>query len=43
MKVIVAGEGAFGVNHLKALQNIEGAEVVSLAGGNPQDTADVAK
>jgi 2-hydroxy-4-carboxymuconate semialdehyde hemiacetal dehydrogenase len=43
MKVILAGEGAFGVNHLKALQNIEGVEVASLAGGNAEDTADVAK
>jgi 2-hydroxy-4-carboxymuconate semialdehyde hemiacetal dehydrogenase len=43
MKIIIAGEGAFGVNHLKALQKIEGVEVASLAGGHAQDTADVAK
>jgi 2-hydroxy-4-carboxymuconate semialdehyde hemiacetal dehydrogenase len=43
MKIIVAGEGAFGVKHLEALQSIAGVEVASLAGGNAQDTAEVAK
>src|SRR5215468_3090352 len=43
MKVVVAGEGAFGTKHLEALQNIDGVEVASLAGGNAQATAEVAK
>jgi 2-hydroxy-4-carboxymuconate semialdehyde hemiacetal dehydrogenase len=42
MKIVVAGEGAFGIKHLEALQNIEGIEVASLAGGNPLQTAEVA-
>lgn len=33
MKVVVAGEGAFGVKHLEALASIPDVEVVSLAGG----------
>ena len=33
MKVVMAGEGAFGVKHLEAIANISGIEVVSLAGG----------
>ncbi|ODT89558.1 Gfo/Idh/MocA family oxidoreductase [Phenylobacterium sp. SCN 70-31] len=33
MKLIVAGEGAFGVKHLEALAAIPEAEVVGLAGG----------
>jgi 2-hydroxy-4-carboxymuconate semialdehyde hemiacetal dehydrogenase len=33
MKVVMAGEGAFGVKHLEAMANIPGVEVVSLAGG----------
>ena len=43
MKIIVAGQGAFGIKHLEAIQNIPGIEVVSLAGGNPQGTEEVAK
>src|SRR6516164_3496776 len=43
MKIVVAGQGAFGVKHLEALQKISGIEVDSLAGGNAQETADVAK
>jgi 2-hydroxy-4-carboxymuconate semialdehyde hemiacetal dehydrogenase len=42
MKIVVAGEGAFGIKHLEALQNIEGVEVASLAGGNPLQTAEIA-
>lgn len=30
MKIILAGAGAFGINHLKGLQKIDGAEVVAL-------------
>jgi 2-hydroxy-4-carboxymuconate semialdehyde hemiacetal dehydrogenase len=43
MKIVVAGEGAFGVKHLQAIARIEGVEVVSLAGGVPEATRDVAE
>jgi 2-hydroxy-4-carboxymuconate semialdehyde hemiacetal dehydrogenase len=43
MKIAMAGQGAFGIKHLEALSNIEGVEVVTLAGGNAAATADVAK
>jgi 2-hydroxy-4-carboxymuconate semialdehyde hemiacetal dehydrogenase len=43
MKVAIAGQGAFGVKHLEAIQNIDGVEVISLAGGRPQTTEEVAK
>ncbi len=43
MKIAMAGQGAFGIKHLEALANIAGVEVVTLAGGNPAATADVAK
>ena len=43
MKIVVAGEGAFGVKHLEAVQQIKGIEVASLAGGNAQATAGVAQ
>ena len=43
MKIAVAGQGAFGQKHLEAIQNIKGVEVVSLAGGNPQGTKEVAE
>jgi 2-hydroxy-4-carboxymuconate semialdehyde hemiacetal dehydrogenase len=42
MKICVAGQGAFGVKHLEALQNIPGVEVVTLAGGSPDSTREVA-
>ena len=32
MKICVAGQGAFGIKHLEAIGNIDGIEVVSLAG-----------
>ncbi len=38
MKLCVAGAaGAFGRKHLEALENIDGAEVVSVVGGEPDD------
>ena len=38
MKICVAGaSGAFGRKHLDALNNIEGADVVSVVGGEPDD------
>ena len=43
MKIALAGQGAFGVNHLKALQNISDVEVISLVGGRPQGTEKIAK
>jgi 2-hydroxy-4-carboxymuconate semialdehyde hemiacetal dehydrogenase len=43
MKVGVAGQGAFGVKHLEAMQNIPGIEVITLAGGSPASTEEVAR
>jgi 2-hydroxy-4-carboxymuconate semialdehyde hemiacetal dehydrogenase len=43
MKVALAGQGAFGIRHLEALAKIPGTEVVSLAGGRPAGTEEVAK
>jgi len=43
MKVGVAGQGAFGVKHLEALQAIPGTEVITLTGGNQKSTEEVAK
>ena len=43
MKICVAGQGAFGQKHLDALKRIADVEVVSLIGGNPAATEDVAK
>src|SRR6478752_3203995 len=43
MKICVAGQGAFGVKHLEALQNIAGIEVVALARGSPDSTKAVAE
>jgi 2-hydroxy-4-carboxymuconate semialdehyde hemiacetal dehydrogenase len=43
MKVGVAGQGAFGVKHIEAIKNIPGIEVITLAGGNPASTEEVAK
>ena len=43
MKVCMAGQGAFGVKHLEAMQKIAGIEVVTLTGGSPDSTAEVAR
>jgi 2-hydroxy-4-carboxymuconate semialdehyde hemiacetal dehydrogenase len=43
MKICVAGQGAFGQKHLDALQRIPDVEVVSLIGGNPTGTEEIAK
>ena len=43
IKLVVAGQGAFGIKHLEALQKIPDVEVVSLAGGNLDATRDVAQ
>jgi 2-hydroxy-4-carboxymuconate semialdehyde hemiacetal dehydrogenase len=42
MKICMAGQGAFGVKHLEAIQKIPGIEVVTLAGGSPDSTREVA-
>ena len=43
IKLVVAGQGAFGIKHLEALQKIPDVEVVSLAGGNIDSTREVAQ
>jgi 2-hydroxy-4-carboxymuconate semialdehyde hemiacetal dehydrogenase len=43
IKLVVAGQGAFGIKHLEALQKIPDAQVVSLAGGNLDSTREVAQ
>jgi 2-hydroxy-4-carboxymuconate semialdehyde hemiacetal dehydrogenase len=43
MKVVMAGQGAFGIKHLEAMQKIDGVEVVSLAGGSAESTREVAE
>lgn len=43
IKVALAGPGAFGIKHLDGIQNIEGVEVVSLIGREPEKTREVAR
>jgi 2-hydroxy-4-carboxymuconate semialdehyde hemiacetal dehydrogenase len=43
MKVGIAGQGAFGVKHLEAIQHIPDIEVITLTGGNQVTTREVAK
>ena len=43
MKIVMAGQGAFGQRHLEGIKNIDGVEVVSLAGGSPDSTKAVAE
>jgi 2-hydroxy-4-carboxymuconate semialdehyde hemiacetal dehydrogenase len=43
MKIVMAGQGAFGQKHLDAIKKIDGIEVVSLAGGRPETTKEVAE
>jgi 2-hydroxy-4-carboxymuconate semialdehyde hemiacetal dehydrogenase len=42
MKICLAGQGAFGIKHLEAIQKIDDVEVVSIAGGNLAATEEVA-
>lgn len=42
MKVALAGQGAFGIKHLEAIANIPDVEVISLTGGRPAGTEEVA-
>jgi 2-hydroxy-4-carboxymuconate semialdehyde hemiacetal dehydrogenase len=43
MKIALGGQGAFGTKHLDGIKRIEGIEVVSLAGGRPESTKEVAE
>jgi 2-hydroxy-4-carboxymuconate semialdehyde hemiacetal dehydrogenase len=43
LKIVVAGQGAFGVKHIEAIQKISGVTIASLAGGSPDSTAEVAR
>jgi 2-hydroxy-4-carboxymuconate semialdehyde hemiacetal dehydrogenase len=43
MKIAVAGNGAFGTQHMKAIQNIPDIEVISVTGGRPPGTEEFAK
>jgi len=43
MKIVMAGQGAFGVKHLEAIQKIDGVEVASLVGGSADSTREVAE
>src|ERR1700761_5423812 len=43
MKIVVAGQGAFGVKHIEAIQKIGGITIASLAGGSADSTAEVAR
>lgn len=43
MKVVMAGEGAFGVKHLEAIANIPDVEVVGLVGGVAEATRETAE
>ncbi len=43
IKLCLAGEGAMGLNHIKALKTLEDVEVVTLAGGVEEDAAAFAR
>jgi 2-hydroxy-4-carboxymuconate semialdehyde hemiacetal dehydrogenase len=43
MKICIAGQGAFGIKHIEAIQKISGIEIATLAGGSPDSTDEVAK
>jgi 2-hydroxy-4-carboxymuconate semialdehyde hemiacetal dehydrogenase len=43
MKVGLAGQGAFGIKHLEAIQKIPGIQVITLTGGNQEATKEVAQ
>ncbi len=43
MKIALAGQGAFGTQHMKAVQNIPGIDVISLTGGRPSGTEEFAR
>ena len=39
MRIVLAGEGAIAQKHAAGLARIDGVEIASIAGGNPDDTA----
>ncbi|MDB5462632.1 MAG: Gfo/Idh/MocA family oxidoreductase [Phenylobacterium sp.] len=43
MKIVLAGEGAFGIKHLEAIRSIEGATVACLVGGVADATRETAE
>jgi 2-hydroxy-4-carboxymuconate semialdehyde hemiacetal dehydrogenase len=43
VKVALAGQGAFGQRHLEAVTNIPDVEVISLTGGRPAGTEEIAR
>jgi 2-hydroxy-4-carboxymuconate semialdehyde hemiacetal dehydrogenase len=43
MKVAIGGQGAFGIKHIEGIQAIPGVEIVSLVGGSPDTTKQVAE
>jgi 2-hydroxy-4-carboxymuconate semialdehyde hemiacetal dehydrogenase len=42
MKIAIAGNGAFGTQHMRAIRNIPEIEVISVAGGRPAGTQEFA-
>src|SRR5690606_24898557 len=43
MKIVMVGQGAFAQKHMDGIKNIEGIEIASLCGGNPDSTRQVAE
>jgi 2-hydroxy-4-carboxymuconate semialdehyde hemiacetal dehydrogenase len=43
VKICIAGQGAFGIKHIEAIQKISGVEIVTLAGGSADSTREVAQ
>jgi 2-hydroxy-4-carboxymuconate semialdehyde hemiacetal dehydrogenase len=43
IRIVMAGQGAFGIKHLEAIRKIPDVEVVSLAGGSADSTREVAE
>ena len=43
MRIALAGQGAFGIKHLEAIRSIPDIDVVTLAGGSPDSTKEVAE
>jgi 2-hydroxy-4-carboxymuconate semialdehyde hemiacetal dehydrogenase len=43
MKIAIAGNGAFGTQHMRAIQNIPDIDVISIVGGRPAGTEEFAR
>jgi len=43
MKIAITGNGAFGTQHMRAIQNIPDIEVISITGGRPEGTEEFAR